>query len=93
VLIILCLLVLGKLSTLLVVKLMQNTWVHCGKMHIFFLQFQQMEFKRLSWMVKYRTSIVQGGSDMTGTNCDLFTHSQSRSYLTHLVFLHRRWLR
>jgi hypothetical protein len=25
---------------------------------------------------------------MTGTNCDLFTHNQSRSYLNHLV--HRR---
>jgi hypothetical protein len=24
---------------------------------------------------------------MTGTNCDLFTHKQSRSYLNHLVFL------
>jgi hypothetical protein len=24
---------------------------------------------------------------MTGTNCDLFTHNQSRSYLNHLVFL------
>jgi hypothetical protein len=23
---------------------------------------------------------------MTGTNCDLFTHNQSRSYLKHLVF-------
>jgi hypothetical protein len=23
---------------------------------------------------------------MTGTNCDLFTHEQSRSYLNHLVF-------
>jgi hypothetical protein len=23
---------------------------------------------------------------MTGTNCDLFTHKQSRSYLNHLVF-------
>ena len=22
---------------------------------------------------------------MTGTNCDLFTHNQSRSYLNHLV--------
>jgi hypothetical protein len=28
---------------------------------------------------------VQGGSNMTGTNCDLFTHNQSRSYLNHLV--------
>jgi hypothetical protein len=23
---------------------------------------------------------------MTGTNCDLFTHNQCRSYLNHLVF-------
>ena len=29
--------------------------------------------------------IVQGGSNMTGTNCDLFTHKSSRSYLNHLV--------
>jgi hypothetical protein len=29
--------------------------------------------------------IIQGGSNMTGTNCDLFTHNQSRSYLNHLV--------
>ena len=27
---------------------------------------------------------------MTGTNCDLFTHNQSRSYLNHLV--HVEWL-
>jgi hypothetical protein len=30
-------------------------------------------------------TVVQGGSNMTGTNCDLFTHNQSRSYLNHLV--------
>jgi hypothetical protein len=24
---------------------------------------------------------------MTGKNCDLFTHNQSRSYLNHLVYL------
>jgi hypothetical protein len=24
---------------------------------------------------------------MTGTNCDLFTHKQSRSYLNHLVHI------
>jgi hypothetical protein len=30
---------------------------------------------------------IQGGSNKTGTNCDLFTHSQSRSYLNHLVFV------
>ena len=28
---------------------------------------------------------VQGGSNMTGTNCDVFTHKSSRSYLNHLV--------
>jgi hypothetical protein len=28
---------------------------------------------------------IQGGSNMTGKNCDLFTHNQSRSYLNHLV--------
>ena len=32
-----------------------------------------------------RAMLVQGGSNMTGTNCDLFTHNQSRSYLNHLV--------
>jgi hypothetical protein len=31
------------------------------------------------------TISVQGGSNMTGTNCDFFTHKQSRSYLNHLV--------
>jgi hypothetical protein len=25
---------------------------------------------------------------MTGTNCDLFTHNQSRSYLNHLVYIY-----
>jgi hypothetical protein len=29
--------------------------------------------------------IIQGGSNMTGTNCDLFTHRSSWSYLNHLV--------
>jgi hypothetical protein len=29
--------------------------------------------------------VLQGGSNMTGTNCDLFTHKQSRSYLNRLV--------
>jgi hypothetical protein len=24
---------------------------------------------------------------MTGTNCDLFTHNQSRAYLNHLVYV------
>jgi hypothetical protein len=30
-------------------------------------------------------SHIQGGSNMTGTNCDLFIHNQSRSYSNHLV--------
>jgi hypothetical protein len=29
--------------------------------------------------------IIQGGSNMAGTNYDLFTHKSSRSYLNHLV--------
>jgi uncharacterized membrane protein YsdA (DUF1294 family) len=34
--------------------------------------------------VQHNTKL-QGGSNMTGTNCDLFTHKSSRSYLNHLV--------
>jgi hypothetical protein len=30
--------------------------------------------------------VVRGGSYMTGTNSDLFTHKSSGSYLNHLVF-------
>jgi hypothetical protein len=32
---------------------------------------------------------IQGGSNMTGTNCDLFTNKSSRSYLNHLVLSKR----
>jgi hypothetical protein len=35
-------------------------------------------------------SEIQGGSNMTGTNCDLFTHKSSRSYLNHLVVVGRK---
>jgi hypothetical protein len=31
-------------------------------------------------------TMVQGGSNMTGKNCDLFTHKSSRSYLNHFVY-------
>jgi hypothetical protein len=31
------------------------------------------------------SELIQGGSNMTETNCDLFTHKSSRSYLNHLV--------
>jgi hypothetical protein len=34
--------------------------------------------------------LIQGGSNMTGTNCDLFTHKSSRSYLNHLVLSNNR---
>jgi hypothetical protein len=34
---------------------------------------------------RFDSLIIQGGSNMTGTNCDLFTHKSSRSYLNHLV--------
>ena len=29
---------------------------------------------------------TQGGSNMTGTDCGLFTHNQSLSYLNHFVY-------
>jgi hypothetical protein len=31
---------------------------------------------------------IQSGSNMIGTNCDLFTHKSSRSYLNHLVCIY-----
>ena len=31
--------------------------------------------------------IIQGGSNMTGTDCLQFTHKKSRSYLNHLVLM------
>ena len=34
--------------------------------------------------------IIKGGSNMTGTNCDLFTHKSSRSYLNHLVITFKK---
>jgi hypothetical protein len=39
----------------------------------------------LMFPLKERIFIIQGGSNVTGTNCDLFTHKSSRSYLNHLV--------
>jgi hypothetical protein len=36
----------------------------------------------------YVLEYIQGGSNMTGTNCDLFTHNQSRSYLNYLVYVY-----
>jgi hypothetical protein len=42
--------------------------------------------KLLEFLKFFVSEYVQGGSNMTGTNCDLFTHNQSRSYLNHLVF-------
>jgi hypothetical protein len=40
---------------------------------------------------KYWREKIQGGSNMTGTKCDLVTHKSSRSYLNHLV-IHDKWL-
>ena len=42
---------------------------------------RQKHRKMYQWGLQH----VQDGSNMTGTNCDLFTHKQSRSYLNHLV--------
>jgi hypothetical protein len=46
----------------------------------------QNSFLMLVFFNKASYFILQGGSNMTGTNCDLFTHQSSRSYLNHLVF-------
>jgi serine/threonine protein kinase len=41
---------------------------------------------RISFIYVIQTNgLIQGGSNMAGTNCDLFTHNQPRSYLNHLV--------
>jgi hypothetical protein len=48
---------------------------------LFQTQFLNFYYKSLSIAVR----LIQGGSNMTGTNCDLFTHNQSRSYLNHLL--------
>jgi hypothetical protein len=42
-------------------------------------------------MILFGAVQVQGGSNMTGTNCNLFTHKQSRSYLNHLVHSGSCW--
>jgi len=46
--------------------------------------FDGVQITRMVHLV-YRTLKIQGGSNMTGTDCGLFTHNQSRSYLNHLV--------
>jgi hypothetical protein len=43
---------------------------------------RQKNRKMYQWGLQH----IQGGSNMTGTNCDLFTHKSSRSYLNHLVY-------
>jgi hypothetical protein len=40
----------------------------------------------LFYRYSFRVFNIQGGSNMTGTNCDLFTHKSSWSYLNRLVF-------
>ena len=44
----------------------------------------QITFK-IKFCLELHSLDIQGGSNMTGTNCDLFTHNYSRSYLNHLV--------
>ena len=45
----------------------------------------QLQFDPLTATINPHCIYIQGGSNMTGTNCDLFIHNQSRSYLNHLV--------
>jgi hypothetical protein len=53
-------------------------------MGIWIPQYLRETSKRVSNLRGFK----QGGSNMTGTNCDLFTHKSSRSYLNHLVHAH-----
>jgi len=39
--------------------------------------------------MQYQHIVLQGGSNMTGTDCLQFTHKKSRSYLDHLVLFRR----
>jgi hypothetical protein len=41
--------------------------------------------KNVKWEKLSTQLEIQGDSNMTWTNCDLFTHKLSRSYLNHLV--------
>jgi hypothetical protein len=49
-----------------------------------------VDYEHILLCVKFLSNLmlafhIQGGSNMTGTNCDLFTHKSSRSYMNHLV--------
>jgi hypothetical protein len=70
--------------------------VHCEPEHVGtdscvlnclkYSEVSALAFYAISALVGTEYINIQGGSNMTGTNCDLFTHNQSRSYLNHLVF-------
>jgi hypothetical protein len=50
-------------------------------------QFILCSVKSLSEEKKSNCPYIQGGSNMTRTDCGLFTHNQSRSYLNHLAHI------
>jgi hypothetical protein len=60
----------------------------------FKVQFSLLHGASQNWFIwlqvkmNYIHTKIQGGSNMTGTNCDLFTHKYSQSYLNHLVPWH-----
>jgi hypothetical protein len=63
----------------------------CGKFNSFFSLPLQLSLSLACMHTKLPQSLlmkIKGGSNMTGTNCDLFTHKSSRSYLNHLVSNH-----
>jgi hypothetical protein len=62
---------------------------HPPHKHIIFFAFTRQQLCHLRTVLRYTyiaCLVIQGGSNMTGTNSDLFTHNQSRSYLNHLVY-------
>jgi hypothetical protein len=60
-------------------------WQQTAQQNIFLLKLPLIS-PRITAVLLCTKTCVQGGSSMTRTNRDLFTHNQSRSYFNHLVF-------
>ena len=65
----------------------KTCYIKSCKNHIRYMILAKRLCLNIGQYKSYRLKIknVQGGSNITGTNSDLFTHNQSRSYLNHLV--------
>jgi hypothetical protein len=71
-------------------QMLQEKWQYSGASHQLCTDFKKA-YDSIRRKVLYSIHAefgmplkLQGGSNMTGTNCDLFTHKSSRFYLNHL---------